>query len=67
MRSGTSNYVTYYLYRDSGRTTALAIDGVVSGTGNGGTQTTSVYGRITAQSPPAVGTYQDFIVVTLTF
>jgi spore coat protein U-like protein len=67
MRSGTSNYVQYRLYRDSGRTTLLAIDGTFTGTGNGATQTTSVYGRIAPQSAPPVGTYQDFVVVTLSF
>lgn len=67
MRSGTSNYVQYRLYRDSGRTTLLAIDGTFTGSGTGGTQTTSIYGRLVPQSPPPIGTYQDFIVVTLSF
>ncbi|HEY6814344.1 MAG TPA: spore coat protein U domain-containing protein [Croceibacterium sp.] len=67
MRSGTNSYVQYRLYRETGRTTLLAIDGTFTGTGTGATQTTSIYGRLAPQSPPVVGTYQDFIVVTLSF
>ena len=67
MRSGTSNYVQYRLYRESGRTTLIPIDGTLTGTGNGATQTTSIYGRIAPRTAPPVGTYQDFIVATLSF
>ena len=67
MRSAAGNFVPYRIYRDSGRTTLIAIDGTVTGTGNGATQTTTVYGRVDPASPPALGLYQDTIVVTLSF
>ena len=35
MRSAAGNFVPYRIYRESGRTTLIAIDGTVTGTGNG--------------------------------
>lgn len=67
MRSAAGAYVPYRIYRDAGRSNAVAIDGTIAGTGTGTAQTTPIYGRTEPPSPPAVGTYQDFIVVTLSF
>lgn len=67
MRSSAGDYVPYGIYRDANRSNAIAIDGTIAGTGTGALQTTQVYGRTQPASPPPVGTYQDFIVVTLSF
>ncbi|HEU4651258.1 MAG TPA: spore coat U domain-containing protein, partial [Croceibacterium sp.] len=67
MRSSTGAYVPYGIYRDANRSNAIAIDGTIGGTGTGAVQTTPVYGRTQPASPPPIGTYQDFIVVTLSF
>lgn len=67
MRSSLGGYVTYRIYRDSNRVSVIAIDGTITGTGNGAPRTVPIYGRVEAASPPRVGLYQDFIVVTLSF
>lgn len=67
MRSSAGAYVPYGIYRDANRSNAIAIDGTIAGTGTGALQTTPVYGRTQPATPPPVGTYQDFIVVTLSF
>lgn len=67
MRSSTGYYVPYQIYRDANRNNSIAIDGTITGTGTGAVQTTAVYGRTEPATPPPVGTYQDFIVVTLSF
>lgn len=61
------NFIPYGLFRDSGRTSSLAIDGSLAGTGTGAAQTTVIYGRAEPASPPPSGQYQDFVVVTLSF
>jgi len=62
-----SNYLAYELYSDSGRTTVWNAAAPVAGTGNGGAQTLTVYGRIpTGQSVPA-GAYTDTVQVTVTY
>jgi spore coat protein U-like protein len=67
MRSSTGAYVPYRIYRDANRSNAIVIDGTIAGTGTGAAQTTPIYGRTEPASAPPVGTYQDFIVVTLSF
>ena len=67
MRSSAGNYVPYGIYRDANRSNPITIDGTIAGTGTGALQTTAIYGRTQPASPPPVGTYQDFIVVTLSF
>ena len=67
MRSSAGYYVPYRIYRDAGRNNVIVIDGTIAGTGTGAAQTTPVYGRTEPASAPPVGTYQDFIVVTLSF
>lgn len=67
--AGASGFVTYELYRDSARTQRWgnATGSTVLGTGNGGTQTLPVYGRVAAQATPAAGTYTDTVVVSVTY
>lgn len=70
MRQGaTSNYVGYALYRNSGRgqpwTSGSGNES--TGTGSGGSQSLTVYGRVPPQALPAPGTYTDTVVATITF
>lgn len=61
--------ITYGLYRDASRSQpwGTTIGGnTVSGTGTGGTQSVTVYGRIPPQPTPPPGLYQDQITVTIT-
>jgi spore coat protein U-like protein len=67
MKSIASYYVPYTIYRDANRSNAIAINGTITGNGTGAVQTTTIYGRVEPPTPPPVGTYQDFIVVTLSF
>jgi spore coat protein U-like protein len=67
MRSAEGYYVPYRIYRDANRSNTILIDGTITGTGTGAVQSTPIYGRTEPASPPPVGTYQDFIVVTLSF
>jgi spore coat protein U-like protein len=78
MRLGaTSNYVSYGLYTDTGRslawtttTSTTSCTGGTNtcslGTGTGANQTVTVYGRVPAQTP-AVGSFTDTVVVTVTY
>ena len=69
MTSG-SNTVNYSLYTDSGRATVwghtVGTD-TVAATGSGASQSYTVYGRVTAQTTPAPGTYSDTVTVTVTY
>jgi len=69
MTSG-ANTVTYSLYSNGGRTTVwgntIGTD-TVGGTGTGSNQNLTVYGRVPVQSTPAPATYNDTIVVTVTY
>ena len=62
--------VQYKLYTDSGHTTnwgnTVSTD-TVSKTGNGASQTTTIYGRIPPQTTPAPGSYTDTVTVTVTY
>lgn len=70
MTSG-GNTVSYALYRDSARSLNwgdnIAGGDTVSDTGNGLTQTKTVYGRVPSQSGVTPGTYTDTIEVTVTY
>ncbi|MEL0027772.1 MAG: spore coat U domain-containing protein [Perlucidibaca sp.] len=68
-QGGTASYVGYGLYRDAARTQAWSTGGgnEATGTGTGGSQSLTVYGRVPAQSVPAQGTYTDTVVATVTF
>ncbi|WP_282262680.1 spore coat U domain-containing protein [Stenotrophomonas sp. PS02301] len=67
-----SYFIAYELYRDSGRSqrwgNTIGVD-TVPGTGTGGTQTLTVYGRAppTSGSLPAQGSYNDVITVNITY
>ena len=62
--------ISYNLYRDSGRTqnwgNTIGTD-TVAGTGNGTSQSLTVYGRVPAQTTPAPGAYADTVNVTITY
>ena len=68
--SGPGGLVTYELYRNSTRTqrwgNTLNTDTVI-GTGNGNSQSLTVYGRVPSQTTPSAGTYNDTITVTVTY
>ncbi len=69
MRNGT-NYVNYDLFSNSGRTTVWGDqpgDIPAARTGNGSAQSITVYGRVPAQTTPPAGTYNDTVVVTITY
>lgn len=63
-------FVTYGLYRDSARSLPWGNTigtNTLSGIGTGFSQTLTVFGRIPPQTTPSPGTYNDTIVVTLTY
>ncbi len=66
---GTSNYIGYDLFRDAARTQAWSTGtgNEAVGTGTGGNQTLTVYGRVLAQAVPAAGTFVDTVIATITF
>jgi|SRR4249919_942481 len=69
--TGLVSSLDYFLYSDSARTinwgNTVGTD-TVSGTGTGGPQVVTVYGRIPAgQSVAGIGGYQDTITATVTF
>jgi len=69
MTSGAST-INYSLYSDTGRTTVWGNTvgtNTVAGTGNGASQSYTVYGRVPPQTTPAAATYTDTITVTVTY
>lgn len=69
MRDAGTNYLSYTLYQDAGRTTTW---GNTAGTGVGHTGAGSatniaVYGRIPGGQNVASGSYSDTVVATVTF
>ncbi|HEX2186271.1 MAG TPA: spore coat U domain-containing protein, partial [Chloroflexota bacterium] len=70
MTDGSSNFLSYFLYQDSGRTTVW---GNTAGTGVAHTGTglpvaVTIFGRIPAsQNVPAALLYADTVVATVTF
>jgi spore coat protein U-like protein len=69
MTSGAAT-VSYKMYSDAARTTnwgnTVGTD-TLAGTGNGTTQTLTVYGRVPVQTTPAPATYNDTVTVTVTY
>ncbi len=61
--------VTYGLYQDGGRSTpwGTQASATLGGTGTAATQAIPVYGRVPVQPTPAVGTYSDTVVVSVTY
>lgn len=69
MSSG-ANRITYGLYRDAARSLpwgSTTGTNTASGTGTGSSQGLTVYGRVPAQATPQAASYQDTIVVTVTY
>ncbi|NBV88470.1 MAG: SCPU domain-containing protein [Betaproteobacteria bacterium] len=67
MLNGTS-FINYELYSDPGRTNVWSTSQVVSFTGNGASQSHTVFGRVPAgQSVPNTGAYADTIVATISY
>jgi spore coat protein U-like protein len=69
MTSGSAT-VSYKMYSNASHTAnwgnTIGTD-TVSGTGNGSSQTLTVYGRAPPQATPAPATYNDTVTVTLTY
>jgi len=77
--AATGKYINYNLYTDSARTMGWAASTSASsctsgsgtcalGTGTGATQAAvTVYGQVPPQTTPALGTYTDTVVVTVTY
>jgi spore coat protein U-like protein len=70
MASGTGTFVTYELYRDTGRTqrwgNTVNTD-TATASGSGSEQTLTVYGRVPTQPAAVAGSYSDIIKVTITY
>ncbi|HSW12639.1 MAG TPA: spore coat U domain-containing protein [Solimonas sp.] len=68
MKSPAGNYISYELYRDSGRSqrwgNTQGTD-TVAGTGSGSAQNVTVYGRVAPQATPLAGSYADTVTVTI--
>ena len=65
-----SNYVSYNIYSNSGRSAVwgnTVSTNTVAGTGSGSAQALTVYGRVPSQATPAAGTYTDTVTVTVTY
>ena len=72
MAGPAGNYLGYQLFSDSLRTVPWGDDGAQlgarrGGTGSGGAQSLTVYGRIPAGQAAAVGSYSDSVVVTIEY
>jgi spore coat protein U-like protein len=70
MAGGSSEFVTYELYRDVNRSqrwgSTVGTD-TLSGTGNGNAQSATVYGRVAPQATPSPSAYTDTITVNVTY
>lgn len=69
LKRGTTDYLSYELYKESGRTNRWGNAGaeMVSGTGTGAAQSLTIYGRMPAGGTLVPGSYTDTISVTLTY
>ena len=78
MKSASGVYINYGLYIDSGHTQAWSsassstactngANTCVLNTGTGSNQNITIYGQVPPQTSPTVGTYNDTVVVTLTY
>ena len=63
----SGNALSYQLYTDSGRTTVWENATGVSYTGDGTTDTQTVYGRIVAGQNAVAGSFSDTVVITVTY
>jgi len=70
MTGPSSQTLGYSLYQDASRTLlwgTTAGSNSVAGTGNGATQSLTVYGRVPATQYPTAGSYTDTVTVTVTY
>ena len=69
MTNDKNEFVVYGLYRDAARTLGWgeAMGTMMSGVGTGLTESHVVYGRVMPQTAPPPGTYNDRVVVTITY
>lgn len=67
MLSGTTDYLSYQLYTDSGHATVWDNTAGESLTGTGVTASTTVYGLVTKGQNVKPGTYNDTVVATVSF
>ena len=68
MTSGTTNVITYGIYKDTGATLPWgSTDGVDTASLSGGTGTLTAYGRVPTQTSPAPGSYSDVVNVIITY
>lgn len=67
MLAGTSNYLSYQLYSNSGMTTVFDGSTGVGVTGTGSAVSTSVYGSVAAGQNVPAGSYSDTVVATVAF
>jgi len=70
MTGTPSGTLTYQLYQNTGRTTNWGNTpptDTVNLTGNGAVQLSTVYGRIPAGTVPPTGSYNDTILITVTY
>ncbi len=67
MKTGT-NFLTYEMYNDSGRTTVWNASNTVSYTAASKASTgLTLYGRVAAGQDVPVGSYSDTVIATITF
>ena len=70
MRNG-ANQLSYNLFRDAGHALVwgetVGIDVSIGHIGTGSAQSITVFGLIPVQTTPAVGTYHDIVIVTVTY
>lgn len=70
MTGPASAIINYGLFQNAALTTVFGNTvgtNTVAGTGNGTSQTITVFGQVPAQSSPAPGSYADVVNVTITF
>lgn len=67
MRDAAGDTLVYRLYSDTARTSPIAIAGTITGTGTAAVQTMPIYGRVTLERQPPVGSYADTVIVVLKF
>jgi spore coat protein U domain-containing protein, fimbrial subunit CupE1/2/3/6 len=69
MSDGGTNFLSYSLYQDTGRTTAWGNTGPtgVASTGTGAVASLTVYGAVSGGQNVPAGSYTDTVVATVTF
>ena len=67
--AGNTEFVTYGLYKDTGRSQAWGDSGALlfSGTGTGANQNLNAFGRVAPQTTPSANSYTDIVVITVTY